>query len=67
MTDETASRVTAEIHTDFARSMGYGEYLHLDLLLAAQHLGCDFFNQLFVHGTSIPRSPLTKPQALASS
>ncbi|MFT8243371.1 tryptophan 2,3-dioxygenase [Roseomonas sp. BN140053] len=36
MTDETASRVTAEIHTDFARSMGYGEYLHLDLLLAAQ-------------------------------
>ena len=30
------SRVTEGIHTDFARSMGYGEYLRLDLLLSAQ-------------------------------
>lgn len=30
------SRVTAGMHTDFARDMGYGEYLHLDRLLSAQ-------------------------------
>ena len=34
---------------------------------AAQDLGGDLFDQIFLHGASIPRSPLTKPQALASS
>lgn len=30
------SRVTEGMHTDFTTAMGYGEYLHLDLLLSAQ-------------------------------
>ena len=49
------SRVTEGIHTEFARSMGYGEYLRLDLLLSAQQpLSTHHDEMLFIiqHQTS---------------